>query len=98
MLVNVAGVEVFGEDRLRLTYADGTVGDADLGGRTCVLEPLRDREYFAVGRRPRRWHDRLVRQERHGARAALRRGEPRARVQLLLERAVPKREVEAHVR
>lgn len=47
MLVNVAGVEVFGEDRLRLTYADGTVGDADLGGRTCVLEPLRDREHFA---------------------------------------------------
>ncbi len=49
MLVDVTGVEVVAEYRLRLTFADGTVGDVDFAGRTWsgVFEPLRDPEYFA---------------------------------------------------
>jgi hypothetical protein len=48
-LVDISGVEVIGEYRLRLTFADGTVGDVDFAGRTWsgVFEPLRDPEYFA---------------------------------------------------
>ena len=32
-LVDVTGVEVIGEYRLRLTFEDGTVGDVDFAGR-----------------------------------------------------------------
>ncbi len=48
-LVDITGVEVIGEYRLRLTFADGTVGDVDFGRRTWsgVFQPLRDPEYFA---------------------------------------------------
>jgi hypothetical protein len=48
-LVDITGVEVIGEYRLRLTFEDGTVGDVDLAGRpwSGVFEPLRDPEYFA---------------------------------------------------
>jgi hypothetical protein len=48
-LVDVTGVEVIGEYRLRLTFEDGTVGDVDFSGWTWsgVFEPLRDPEYFA---------------------------------------------------
>ncbi len=48
-LVDITGVEVVGPHELRLTFADGTVGDvafADDEWRG-VLEPLRDPEYFA---------------------------------------------------
>jgi hypothetical protein len=34
-LVDVVGVEVVGEYRLRLTFADGLVGDVDFSGRVC---------------------------------------------------------------
>jgi hypothetical protein len=48
-LVDIIGVEVLEPHALRLTFADGTVGDVrfntdDWSG---VLEPLRDAEYFA---------------------------------------------------
>jgi hypothetical protein len=48
-LVDITGVEVIGEYRLRLTFADGTVGDVDFTGRTWrgIFEPLRDPDYFA---------------------------------------------------
>lgn len=48
-LVDVTGVEVIGEYRLRLSFADGTVGDVDFNGRDWngVFEPLRDPAYFA---------------------------------------------------
>jgi hypothetical protein len=48
-LVDVTGVEVIGDYRLRLTFADGTVGDVDFAGREWrgVFEPLRDSAYFA---------------------------------------------------
>lgn len=48
-LVDVTGVEVVGEYRLQLTFADGTVGDVDFTGREwCgVFEPLRDEAHFA---------------------------------------------------
>lgn len=48
-LVDVTGVEVIGEYRLRLSFEDGTVGDVDFTGREWngVFEPLRDRAYFA---------------------------------------------------
>lgn len=48
-LVDITAVEVIGEYRLRLTFANGTVGDVDFSGRTWggVFEPLRDPEYFA---------------------------------------------------
>lgn len=45
----VAGVEVLDGCRLRLTFKDGMVGDADLGyliGSGPVFEPLRDPAYF----------------------------------------------------
>ena len=48
-LVDVTGVEVIGEHRLRLTFEDGTVGDVDFSRREWrgVLEPLSDPTYFA---------------------------------------------------
>jgi len=48
-LVDVTEVELIGEYRLRLTFADGTVGDVDFSARTWngVFEPLRDPTYFA---------------------------------------------------
>lgn len=48
-LVDVVAVEVVGEHRLRLTFEDGTVGDADFRGREWrgVLEPLADPAYFS---------------------------------------------------
>ena len=48
-LVDITGVEVIGEHRLRLTFEDGTVGDVDFVGRAWrgVFEPLRDPAYFA---------------------------------------------------
>jgi hypothetical protein len=47
--VDITGVEVIGEYRLRLTFADGTVGDVNFSGGAWrgVFEPLRDPEYFA---------------------------------------------------
>lgn len=48
-LVDLTGVEVVGDHRLRLTFEDGTVGNVDLSAREWrgVLEPLRDPVYFA---------------------------------------------------
>ena len=48
-LVDVTAVEVIGEHRLRLTFADGVVGDVDFAGRDWrgVLAPLADADYFA---------------------------------------------------
>jgi Protein of unknown function (DUF2442) len=48
-LVDVTAVEVLGDYRLRLTFADGTVGDADFTARDWrgVFEPLQDPAYFA---------------------------------------------------
>ena len=47
-LVDVTKVEVLGDYRLRLTFADGTVGDADFTDREWrgVFEPMRDPAYF----------------------------------------------------
>lgn len=48
-LVDITGVEVLGDHRLRLSFADGTKGDVDFRGREWrgVLEPLADPAYFA---------------------------------------------------
>ena len=48
-LVDVTDVEVIGEYRLRISFADGTVGCVDMSRREWrgVFEPLRDPEYFA---------------------------------------------------
>jgi uncharacterized protein DUF2442 len=48
-LVDVTGVEVVGDHRLRLSFEDGTVGEVDFSTREWrgVLEPLRDPTYFA---------------------------------------------------
>jgi hypothetical protein len=48
-LVDVTDVEVIGDHRLRLTFADGVVGDVDFAGRTWkgVLAPLADAGFFA---------------------------------------------------
>lgn len=48
-LVDVTGVEVVGPHQLRLTFADGTVGDVSFQGRVWrgVFEPLADPGYFA---------------------------------------------------
>ncbi len=48
--IDVTGVKVIGEYRLRLTFADGTVGDVDFSGRVWsgVFLPLRDPVYFAL--------------------------------------------------
>lgn len=48
-LVDITGVAVVGEYRLRLTFEDGTIGDVDFGGREWrgVFEPLNDPAEFA---------------------------------------------------
>lgn len=48
-LVDVSAVEVVGDFRLRLTFADGTVGEVDFTDRewSGVLRPLRDPAFFA---------------------------------------------------
>ena len=48
-LVDVKGVEVIGDHRLRLTFEDGTVGDVEFEEREWrgVFEPLADASYFA---------------------------------------------------
>jgi len=48
-LVDVTGVEVIGDHRLRLTFEDGTVGDVAFDEREWrgVFEPLADPAYFA---------------------------------------------------
>lgn len=47
-LVDITDVEVIGTYRLRLTFADGIVGDVDFGTREWrgVFEPLADLTYF----------------------------------------------------
>lgn len=47
--MDITGVEVIGDHRLRLTFEDGIVGDVDFSEREWrgVLEPLADPEYFA---------------------------------------------------
>jgi hypothetical protein len=48
-LLDITAVEVIGEQRLRLTFEDGTVGDVDFTEQEWrgVLEPLRDPAFFA---------------------------------------------------
>ena len=48
-LVDISGVEVVADHCLRLTFADGTVGDVDFGAQEWrgVLEPLADPAFFA---------------------------------------------------
>jgi hypothetical protein len=48
-LVDVTGVEVIGDHRLRLTFEDGLVGDVDFAGRHWrrVFEPLAEQSFFA---------------------------------------------------
>lgn len=48
-LVDVTGVQVIGDHRLRLTFEDGTVGDVEFEEREWrgVFEPLADASYFA---------------------------------------------------
>lgn len=48
-LIDVTGVEVIGDHRLRLTFEDGLVGDIDFTGRHWrrVFEPLADQAFFA---------------------------------------------------
>ena len=48
-IVDITGVDVVGEYRLRLTFEDGTVGDVEFIGREWrgVFEPLRDLDFFA---------------------------------------------------
>jgi len=48
-LVDITDVEVVGDYRLRLTFADGTVGDVDFSEREWrgVFEPLSDPAEFA---------------------------------------------------
>jgi Protein of unknown function (DUF2442) len=47
--VDITAVEVIGPYRLRLTFADGTVGDVGFAGREWrgVFAPLADPSYFA---------------------------------------------------
>jgi len=48
-LVDITVVELIGPYQLRLTFADGTVGDVDFNGRQWrgVFQPLSDPNYFA---------------------------------------------------
>ena len=48
-LVDVTGVEVVGPHRLRLTFADGVVGEVDFRGREWkgILAPLADPGFFS---------------------------------------------------
>jgi len=47
-LVDITDVEIIGPYRLRLSFADGTVGDVDFSAREWrgVFEPLKDLGYF----------------------------------------------------
>lgn len=67
-LVDIIGVEVLGDHRLRLTFGDGVVGEVGFEHRSWdgVFEPLRDPVAFAEVRSD----------PAHGARAAIRRGVP----------------------
>jgi len=49
-LVDISGVEVVADHTLRLTFADGTVGDVDFVDHEWrgVLEPMRDPVFFAA--------------------------------------------------
>lgn len=51
-LVDITGVEVVADQRLRLTFEDGVVGIVDFTGRRWegVLKPLSDPEFFATVR------------------------------------------------
>jgi hypothetical protein len=49
---DIEQVEYLGEYRLRLTFADGLIGEVDLASKFAaavgpIFEPLRDREFFA---------------------------------------------------
>ena len=46
--MDITGAEVIGDQLLRLSFADGTVGDVDFSEREWrgVFEPLRDPAYF----------------------------------------------------
>jgi hypothetical protein len=48
-LVDITAVEVIADHTLRLTFADGTVGDVGFAAHEWrgVLEPLRDPSFFA---------------------------------------------------
>jgi hypothetical protein len=48
-LVDITGVDVVADHTLRLTFADGTVGDVEFADQEWrgVLEPLRDPAFFA---------------------------------------------------
>jgi hypothetical protein len=48
-LIDVTGVEVIGDHRLRLTFEDGLVGDIDFAERHWrrVFAPLADQSFFA---------------------------------------------------
>jgi len=48
-LADVVGVEVLADHRLRLTFADGIIGEVDFRGREWkgLLAPLADPAYFA---------------------------------------------------
>ena len=48
-IVDVTGVEVIGDHRLRLSFEDGTVGDVAFDEREWrgVFEPLADQGFFA---------------------------------------------------
>ena len=47
--MDITGVEVVGDYRLRLTFQDGMVGEVDFAAREWrgVFEPLREPAYFA---------------------------------------------------
>lgn len=47
--MDITRVEVIGDYLLRLSFADGTVGDVDFSSRVWrgVFEPLREPSYFA---------------------------------------------------
>ncbi len=48
-LVDIAEVEVLADQRVRVTYVDGLIGDVDFTRKdwSGVLEPLSDPEFFA---------------------------------------------------
>jgi hypothetical protein len=51
-LVDIVGVTVVGEYRLRLTFADGTMGEVDFNRRVWrgAFDPLRDPGFFCARR------------------------------------------------
>jgi hypothetical protein len=48
-VIDVTDVVVVADHRLRLSFADGSVGEVDFSDRTWggVFEPLRDADYFS---------------------------------------------------